>query len=128
MMEFVDGEEAKVEPIAKEEAGRRVREAREAAGYRSARAAALAIGMDPRYYSAIEAGRTTPVWTNLLAIAAALGLDPAVLFPELLGDGDARPRATPPPRKAAVYLPLPPGVTPERAARKLAELFAEDGG
>jgi transcriptional regulator with XRE-family HTH domain len=127
MMEFVDGEEAKVEPIAKEEAGRRVREAREAAGYRSARAAALAIGMDPRYYSAIEAGRTTPVWTNLLAIAAALGLDPAVLFPELLGDRDARPRKEPP-TVATVRLPLPPGVTPERAARKLAELFAEEDG
>lgn len=125
MMEFTD-EVVKVEPITREEAGRRVRAAREAVGYPSARAAALAIGMSPRYYSAIESGQTVPAWTNLLAIAIGMGMDPAVLFPELLGDREERPRRSPVSPAAVIRLALPPGVTPERAARKLAELFAEE--
>jgi transcriptional regulator with XRE-family HTH domain len=126
MMEFVDGE-AKVEEFDREEAGRRVRAAREAAGYPSARAAAGAIGMNARYLQKIESGATVPGWPKMVALAAALGLDPAILFPELLGDRDARPRREPQ-AVATVRLPLPPGVTPERAARKLAEMFAEDDG
>jgi transcriptional regulator with XRE-family HTH domain len=121
MMEFVE-EPVEVETISKAEAGRRLKLARVAAGWRSAREAARAIGMAHSQYQQIEQGIVMPVWTTLLRAAIRLGLDPGILFPELVSE-DAAHR---PPTLGQI--PLPPGVTLDQAGQRLAHLFAEDDG
>jgi hypothetical protein len=93
--------------IDKQEAARRLRVAREEAGYPTARAAALALGPKmEQQWGDWERGKRLPAWPRLIDMAARLGLDPAILFPELMG---ARSLDSP--------SPTAPGVQERRLAK-----------
>lgn len=64
------------------EFGARLRAARVAAGL-SAADAAKVLGLPPSRLFEWESGRKTPRVTAAVAAVAALGLDPATVFPEL---------------------------------------------
>lgn len=73
----------------REECGRRIRAAREAAGL-SQEEAAERLGVERATYTQYERGRRVPTWTKLYELIEALGLSPAILFPEFIAGGKAR--------------------------------------
>ncbi len=69
--------------IDKAECGRRIRAAREATGLSQGEAAAR-LGVKQGSYAQYELGRRVPSWIALWELVDGLGLDPAILFPELV--------------------------------------------
>lgn len=78
--------------------GLRVRELRDGKGWRQSDLARRK-GLDRTLVSAIETGRRHPSLLNVLRLAGALDVDPAVLLDGLTPDGDpatgSAPRARP---------------------------------
>jgi transcriptional regulator with XRE-family HTH domain len=72
------------EGISRAQSGQRIKAAREAAGWPSARAAARQLGMESKNYNKIETGETVPLWTSLVAILEGLDLDPRIVIPEVV--------------------------------------------
>jgi transcriptional regulator with XRE-family HTH domain len=72
------------EGISRAQSGQRIKAAREAAGWPSARAAARQLGMESKNYHKIETGETVPLWTSLVAILEGLRLDPRIVVPEIV--------------------------------------------
>lgn len=68
--------------IPRAEAGRRLKAAREAAGWPTAYAAAAACGINIKHLYLYESGQRMPDWPQLLRLMVGLGLDPEILFPE----------------------------------------------
>jgi transcriptional regulator with XRE-family HTH domain len=88
--------------LSKAEFGQRLREARIAAGWKTTRDAANALGMNEVAYGGLELGNRTPLATKLHYIVVTLELDPVPLFapPDL---------PTPPARKRAPDRDIPEG-------------------
>jgi transcriptional regulator with XRE-family HTH domain len=70
--------------ITPEEAGRRIRLAREKVGFSQTQAAKKLKITQPRL-SEMERGLKVTTWTRLVAIVKILGLDPKVIVPEFFG-------------------------------------------
>jgi transcriptional regulator with XRE-family HTH domain len=66
------------------ESGRRLAAARQARGLTQAAAAELAP-ISARELSDLERGRRMPSWALVLELVGRLGLDPAIVAPELVG-------------------------------------------
>ena len=65
----------------RDECGRRIKAAREAAGLTQDQAATL-LGVKRPSYAQYELGRRVPSWMNLYELIHLLKLDPAILMPE----------------------------------------------
>jgi DNA-binding XRE family transcriptional regulator len=68
--------------IKRQEAGRRLKVAREARGLSQEEAAAM-LDMSRPYLSDLENGKRVCAWTKLVEIVRTLGLDPRIILPEL---------------------------------------------
>lgn len=61
--------------------GKRLKKAREGAGYLSAQAFAAALGVEPHGYRKYERGQSEPNFEMLLRICELLGTHPSALLP-----------------------------------------------
>lgn len=78
--------EPKVPPAERCALGRRIAQARVAAGYKSAVAAAEASGVDKYHWYHMEAGRRQPTYHTLNRMVVGLGMDPTLLFGAITED------------------------------------------
>jgi ribosome-binding protein aMBF1 (putative translation factor) len=79
---------------AERELGRRLRQAREAAGWTSQTEAAKALSIPPSRLAEYEKGQRTPPVLRLVEIVQALGLDGSTVLPELF-EGWTRKKKNP---------------------------------
>jgi len=85
-----------------EECGRRLKEARIAAGFETTAAAASRLNISYHRLYDLESGKRVPGWDSLHAIAVGLGLDPEILFPELMEGRKGRKKGPNPKVKDAL--------------------------
>lgn len=69
------------------EAGRRLRDARKAAGYSQEKAAAR-LGINRPALSDLERGKRVPGWPRMVEIVTTLGLDPKAVVPEFFPEAN----------------------------------------